>query len=188
MKKRIKISDIRFKLLDQSEGFTLIEVLAAMAVFVTVSGVILSILFVSLRGSRKSDVIVSARQNGDVAMSQMVRMIRYAKSLDSPTSCVPSSSSLTSITITSSDDNQTVFSCPVNSGDGIASNSASLVDTTAVSVSACSFSCSQPSLNDPPTITIGFTLAALGGGNLVEGKTTLPFQTSVTMRNYNYGQ
>lgn len=188
MKKKFQTLDLRVVLLDRERGFTLIEILAALAVFVTVSGIILSILFVSLRGSRKSDVIVSARQNGDAAMSQMVRMIRYAKSLDSPVSCVPSANSLTSITITASDDNQTVFSCPASAGAGIASNSASLVDTTAVSVSACSFSCSQPSLNDPPTITINFTLAALGGGNLVEGATSVPFQTSVTLRNYNYGQ
>src|SRR5689334_9954461 len=118
----------------------------------------------------------------------MVRMIRYAKSLDSPTSCVPSTSGLTSITITASDDNQTVYSCPVTSGGSISSNSASLVDTSIVSVSNCSFTCSQPSLNDPPTVTINFSLSALGGGNLIEGKTTIPFQTSVTMRNYTYGQ
>ncbi len=169
-------------------GFTLIEVLVVMGVFVTVSGIILSILFVSLRGSRKSDLIVSVRQNGDVAMSQMVRMIRYAKSLDSPTSCVPSVVYLNSITITSADDNQTVFSCPVSSGTGISSNSASLIDVNAVAVSSCSFSCTQASLSDPPSITINFILSALGGGNLVEGQTSIPFQTSVTMRNYVSGE
>jgi prepilin-type N-terminal cleavage/methylation domain-containing protein len=169
-------------------GFTLVELLAVMAVFLTVIGIVLGTLFVSLRGSKKSDVILAARHNGDGAMEQMVRRIRYAKSLDSPNACIPEKTSLNSLTITSSDGMQTVFSCPATSGEGISSNSASLIDTSAVSVSACSFSCSQLSPSDPPKITITFTLSSVGGGNFVEGKTSVPFQTSVTMRNYTYIQ
>ena len=113
----------------------------------------------------------------------MVRTIRYAKSLDDPASCVPSTTQ-SSITISGFDENQTKLSCPAGASTAITSNSASLTDDTAISVSACSFTCTQPTTVDPPTITIQFTLTSKNQNNLVETTGTLPFQTSVTMRNF----
>lgn len=170
---------------EKASGFTLIEVLVVLGVFVVISTVIVSILFVSLRGSKKSDVLVTTRENGYSALSKMARVIRYAKSIDLPASCVPSSGSVNSITITGSDDNQIVFACPASSSGGISSNSASLVDTSSVSVSSCSFTCSQPTSADPPTVMISFTLAAQGG-NSAESIASVPFETSVTLRNFNH--
>ena len=159
-------------------GYTLIELLTVIGIL---SVIVVSVVFISLRGSQKSDKLETVRQGGDTALSQMVRSIRYAKTLNTPASCVPAVNS-SSITITSLQDNgQTTYSCNANT---ISSNSASLIDTNAVSVTACSFTCSQQRVSDPPTIQIQFSLSAKNSNSFTETQATIPFQTSVTLRNY----
>jgi len=165
------------------KGFTLIELVVVAGVFVSVSSIILSIFIISLRGSRKSELILTMKQNGNFAMSQMIKQIRYAQSIDAPASCVPSVTQ-SSITITSLDGGQTTFSCQTSPTSSIASNSASLVDTNQVRVNACSFVCSQPTASEPPTVTISFTLLPKNASVLSENTGSVPFTTSVTMRNF----
>ena len=166
------------------KGFTLIELLLAFGIISAIGTAILSILFITLRVSRKSDVLIGLKQSGNTVMSQVIKQIRYAKSLDSPGDC--RTPIVGDITITSSLDNaQTTFSCaPVNSVNTIASNGASLVDVNAFAVTNCSFTCTQTTLNDPPTISLKFTLTKASNG-FVETTGSVPFQTSVTMRNFS---
>ncbi len=163
------------------KGYTLVELLVVITILSVIGVIVVTVITISLRGSQKSDKLEIVRQGGDTAMSQMVRSIRYAKSLDSPASCVPATN-VSSITITSLQDNgQTTYSCASNA---IASNSAPLVDTNAVNVNACSFTCSQQRVSDPPTIQIQFSLSAKNESSFTETKAVIPFQTSVTLRNY----
>jgi type II secretory pathway pseudopilin PulG len=166
-------------------GFTLLEVLISIGVFVAVGSIIITVLFTSFRATKKSEVLVSLKQNGDSVLSQIVRNIRYAQSLDNPPACVaPVTQS--SITITSLSDNaQTTFSCPAGAATSISSNSASLLDTSTITVSGCSFTCTQPTLSDPPTITVQFTLSAKNTNSFSDSTGKIPFQTAVTLRNYN---
>lgn len=60
-------------------GFTLIELVAVMLIFITVSTTITAILFSSLRGASKTNTLTSARENGQYAINQIVRTVRYAK-------------------------------------------------------------------------------------------------------------
>lgn len=166
-----------------TRGFTLIELLVVMSIFVIVGGLIVATLFISLRGSNKSETMAVVKENGNFALSQMVKQIRYARSLDAPASCVPTSNSPT-LTITSlADDGQTTFSCPVSQATPITSNSAALIDSNAVSVTYCSFTCSQNNLSEPPRVTIQFTLTSNNANGLVESSSSIPFQSSVIMRN-----
>ncbi len=168
-----------------SRGFSLIELVVSMGIFAIISGVALSILFTSLRVSRKSEGMVVLKEQGDAVLSQMVRQIRFAKSLDTPASCTPSTAT-TSLTVTSlSDNGQTTFACTTGASSSITSNSASLIDTNAVTVTACSFVCSQPTIDDPPTIRLQFTLSTKNATSFAETTGSLPFQTSVTLRNYS---
>lgn len=163
-------------------GFTLIELLTVIGILSIIGAIVVSVLSLTLRGTKKSDLLEVARQNGDTALSQMVKNVRYAKSLNTPSSCVPATTTQ-SVTITSLSDNaQTTLSC---SGGTVSSNSASLIDTTTLTVSACSFVCTQTTVYDPPTITIKYTLAPKSSGSFSETNFLLPFQSSVTMRNYS---
>ncbi len=167
------------------KGFTLIELLTVISIMGVIGAIVVSVITITLRGSAKTDLMEYARQNSDAALSQMVKSIRYAASLNNPVSCVPSVT-VSAITITSlTDYAKTTYSC---AGGTISSNSATasepLIDTNSLKVSACSFVCSQPTLNDPPTITILYTVSPKIAGNFAETNFTIPFQTSVTMRNY----
>jgi hypothetical protein len=130
---------------------------------------------------KKLDAMEYAQQNGDIALSQMIRAIRYAKQLDIPTSCV-TPVTVSSIKITSLLDNaQTTYSCGANA---IASNGASLIDDSTLKVSSCSFYCSQQTDYQPPTLTVKYVLEPRNNSGLIESTFSLPFQSSVTMRNY----
>ncbi|HWY79696.1 MAG TPA: type II secretion system protein [Candidatus Sulfotelmatobacter sp.] len=164
-----------------TKGFTLLELLTVIGILSVIGTIAVSVISITLRGAKKTDLLESARQNGDAALSQMVKGIRYASSLNSPAVCIPTAS-VSAITITSlTDYAQTTFSC---TGGSIASNSAPLLDTTSITVSSCFFTCSQATNNDPPTILIQFTLSPKNSGSFTETKFQLPFQSSVTMRNY----
>src|SRR5437867_818255 len=103
-------------------GFTLIEVLVSMILVTTVGSIIISIFFGTLRGTNKSNVLTGLRQNGDFALFQIEKMVRFAKSLDSPVSCITTPAPLSSITTTYLDDGKTTFACRTTEQD-IASNS-----------------------------------------------------------------
>jgi type II secretory pathway pseudopilin PulG len=168
------------------KGFTLIEFLIVFGILGVIGAVVLSVLFVTLRVSKKSDLLVRLKQSGNSVMSQVSRNIRYAKSLDYPDSCVGGVST-SYVTVTSLTDGEKItFSCiSSSSGFVIASNGAALIDTATIYASTCAFYCSQPSLSDPPSINFNFRLHSIGSNSLVETRASLPFQTSVILRNYN---
>lgn len=168
----------------KNKGFTLIELLIVIGIFAFLGTITLSVLFVTLRESKKTEVSATIRQNGDFALTQMLRNIRYAKSLDSPAACVPTAS-VSAITITSlTDDAQTTYSCPAGASQTISSNSASLIDTNAVTVVSCSFTCTQTSLTYAPVIKIQYTLRSKNANGFTESSVTIPFESTVVLRNY----
>ena len=165
-----------------SKGFTLIEMLMVIGILSVIGTVAVTVITITLRGAKKTDLLNFANQNGDAALSQMVKSIRYA-TLTTPASCVTTTTT-SSITITSLLDHQpTTYSC---ANGTISSNSASLLDTNSLQVVSCAstFVCSQPSALVPPIITIQYVLAPKIGGSFEETNFRLPFQSSVTLRNY----
>ena len=202
--------------LSTPKGFTLIELLVVIAVLVFVGVFIGAILFSSLRGTNKTNTLTVVRQNGSFAVSQVTKTLRNAKSFEGvsidgslnsyTTDCtqiIPPSPAPTPVPvkyyylkITSFDSGVTIFSCSGNPGDSenpltLSSNSASLLDTTAVSIpdsNSCYFTCSQSTISDFPAIGINFFLREFVPiGALLPEKTAsaaaIPFQTSVLMRN-----
>lgn len=165
----------------EQRGYTLLELLTVVGLLSVIGVIVLSVIFISIRGTQKSDTSEVVRQNGEVALSQIVKNIRYARSLDAPVSCIPATT-VSSITVTSlQDGGRTTYACSNNT---ISSNSASLLNTNAVVTTDCSFVCVQSSESNAPTITIQYTLSAKGANNFTETRATIPFQTSVIMRNF----
>lgn len=170
---------------NKHKGFTLIELLIVIGVFSIVGTIVVSILFVSLNTIKKSDILIELKQNGNGAISQISKSVRYAKSLDDPileepSQCIPSITK-SSITVTSVNDNaQTIYACLGGASPTIASNGASLINTNSMTVSSCSFKCVQSSQNSSPVITLDFTLVPKNTSGL-----SVPFRTSIIMRNIN---
>jgi len=163
-----------------NSGFTLIEMLTVIGILTVIGSIAVSVVTVTLRETKKTDLLETARLTGDNTLSQIARSIRYSQTLDAPASCTPPATT-SSVTITSlSDQLQTTYSCANNT---ISSNGASLFDTNSIKVSGCSFVCKQPSVAVPPIITIQYVLSPSSPGGFSETNFTLPFQTSVTLRN-----
>lgn len=195
----MKISSFR-------KGFTLIEMLVVIFVLSTIGVLVGAIITSALRGTNKTNTITTVRQNGFYAIAQMTKMIQNARKLDSP-SCVPPPSptptpvsSYPSITITSADGGQTTFACcspgdslgngTISSGSGAIDLSTAcgalkkpLLDTNNTKLGPCTFTCSQASASDPPIIGISFTLSQKSTTSFFEQSASIPFQTSVVMRN-----
>jgi|SRR3989344_5642000 len=197
-------------MIKERSGFTLIELLVVMAVVLVIGTIVVGILFSSLRGSNKASSLDNVRRNGNYAIEQIGKMIKYAQSFDGvsadtnpasyKTSCftqIPSSPTPSPapvnykyIKVTSFDGGQTIFSCindteiaSLSAKTGISSK---LVDTSTVRISSCSILCQQESIVSPPKITIGFKLTNVppGGSSLSENQASVFFQTSITTRNY----
>lgn len=145
----------------RSKGFTLVEVLAVIAVFGTVGIITISILVSSLRGANKTNTIIGVKDEGNRAIFYMTQAIRYAKKfngmIDSGgtvypdctvyppvgTSPTPTPAYYAGVKITSFDDKETVFKCclsgsslTIASASALSSctDSSSLLETTLVSV------------------------------------------------------
>ncbi len=175
----------------RQKGFTLVELLVVIGIFAVLTSVIFSILVTVLRGSKKAESIVSVRRVGDHAVEQIIKQMRFAKSLNFPSpyggtapACSGAGTTVQTLRITNSDLTQSVFSCPASSTapNSITRNGSDLTNRSEVVVSACSFQCRQ-NLSSPPTIRINFTLSKINSLNLPEGDTDITFQSSVTLRN-----
>lgn len=172
-------------------GFTLIELLVAMGIFLTLSTVIFSIIVTVLRGAKKSDSIISVRQNGEYAIDQIVKTLRFAISLDYPNpiggtmpACSSTGTIVQDVRITKVDLSQNIFSCPSSSNypNYITFDGGMLTNSSNVVVKSCYFVCTQ-NIGEMPTIGIFFNLTKVNSSSLLEGDTSIPFQSAVTLRN-----
>ncbi|HZQ29661.1 MAG TPA: type II secretion system protein [Patescibacteria group bacterium] len=181
-------------LLNNQKGYTLLELLAVMIVMAAVGLIVATILVSSLRGSNKTNVIDTVRENGNYTIQQMSKMIEFAQSFQGvsttgtsySSACTVPSTHYSYIKITSFDNGQTIFSCNMTSNPKtIASNSASFINTKDVSVVDCYLTCTRNNLSQSPTIGINFTLSQNSQSAFFEKKASIVFGTSVVIRNLN---
>lgn len=170
--------------MNKNKGFTLVELLIAIFITVSIGSIIFSIFLTSLRSSKKSSSVSRVRENGNGAIMQMSRMIQFAQEVNSPCN----GSSQTSIIITGQDGEQTTYT--LNSSGGIASQSGTriyqLIDTSFAAVDASApfnFTCSRTDISMPPTVGITFRLRDAQVSSFAEDEVLIPFRTSVTLRN-----
>lgn len=181
---KIRFSYPNLKIYNRNYGYTLIEFLIGTAILGIIGIVVVSILFTTFRISKKTTRINELRQIGSTVSSQVIKNVRFAKSLDDPVSCIGGITT-SNIKITSVVDNfQTIYSCdPSNNGVIIASNGASLIDQRSVVLTECSFICSQSTFDESPTINFKFNIISVTGGILDSDLESIPFNASVSLRN-----
>jgi type II secretory pathway pseudopilin PulG len=199
---------------NSENGYTLVELLAVMIILIAVGTIIASIFVSSLRGGNKSTTTNEVRQVGNYVISQMSKMIAFSEGFsdgfggvgtgpdkDNITwyyDCVAAPPARTKDTqyhyvkiVSLNDGDTTTFECgrdPTNTYGVLSSNSAALTPSTMDAT--CSFTCSQADLSSPPTINISLKLKKIqsaAAAFLPESqKTTMDFNTSVTLRNKPY--
>lgn len=161
----------------ESNGFSLIEMLVVMAVFAVLTVVMTQVLFVTIRGSKKSDATVRVRQNLESAVSSMERQLHNA--VDVPVCPNPDVSTLTLEDI---NNETTIFSC-INIGNNgyIASNSARLTSTEII-ITSCSITCAGGGTSGTKSVLLNITAAdAAATGS---EKATMSITDRVFLRSY----
>ncbi len=168
----------------KTQGLTLIELLVAIGILGVVGGITTIILFTTLQGASKSDVMRDVKQNGDYAISVMERMIRNSSTV---TPCLGATA--TTLTITNPDGQKTTFTkqavavgpLTVNK---IASNSGFFLTNNNVTlVGDLNFKCTKPAAS-PSFVTIDFSLSQARTTTRAEEKAAINFHTSVSLRTY----
>ncbi len=189
-------------------GFSLIELLISIFILLSITSVVMAVFVAGLRGSTRSSIEIEVRQNGQLALAQMSRMIRSSKSFDGLStdgtrpasfSCVAAGIGVSAPTptpiryaaahVTGFDGGLTDIVCPLNGAEtAVSSKSAgiasSLIDTTRVVTdsSTCYFTCYQAFATDVPTIGVFLSLQskqAVGVGTYSQD-----FQTTIVPRNF----
>lgn len=157
------------------KGFSLIEILVVLSVFVLLVFISNQIFFSTLRGTSKTQATTAVKQNGNYAVSVIQRSLRNSKRLVSCTA------TFERVDYYDADGNQTFFSCVgVGTEDAyIASGSARLTSED-VKVTACTISCKVSAV--PQETEINFTLEKKGAAR-VEEKAAFDFKTRVVLRN-----
>ncbi len=159
----------------KENGYTLVEVLVASALFAGLSVILATSLFSILGGRSKAEIIKEIRQNGAQAMSQMVKKVAGAKQVN----CV--SSSVLEVTT-----QQGVSIKFERSGDQLTQNkqgqnNQGLLNTDVVKLTSCSFSCSPAGNNKE--VEIEFTLEQQDGSARQEERSSQEFSEKILVRN-----
>lgn len=176
---------------DTSAGFTLLELVVSIGIVAVVAVVLSQVFLVTLRTNSKTEIAKDMKQNGDLALESMVRMIQKAKQVTS--TCAASGTTAQSVTILNPDDGETTYECVLDGETTrLASTSAQGTEyLTASNVTMGGAACSDSTLSLtcfggtglPSSITISFELSQTGLTAQSFEQSSESFQTTATMRN-----
>lgn len=171
-----------------NKGYTLIELLTATIILVTISSIITAIIVSVLQGSAKSRVTTTVAQNANFALSAMTDIINSSQGVQAiggtdVTDCIndPYGDSITLLRNDGGLTTLTFDSGTISSSS--AQGSVNLIDTSTVALDTTDtpprITCKQASPYSMPIIDIEFALRPAG----TSGKSTA-FATQVLMRNF----
>lgn len=163
----------------KEEGFTLIEILVVITVFAVLGILISRSIILSLGGVKKSESVVSVKENLNYSENIIIRQLRSANSI---VDC-GSTSNASSISYIDQGGDTTSFSCiDVGTSAGyIASGSAALTSTS-VNVTSCSFSCTAGDAGSPDVVSMSF--AGTDATTSDAKGATVTISSQVSLRNY----
>lgn len=175
-------------------GFTLLETLITITIIGSIGVLIAQVFFTTTRSNTKTEVLKNAKQNGEYAIEIMERMIRSALRVTSV--CSASGTTLTDLTIVNPNGNTTRLECMLDGAvTRIASTSAAGTSEyiTDSNVTLGGTTCDDPNNtlafectsfpDQPPKITVTFSLSQKGTPVDQFERANVTFQTSVSPRN-----
>ena len=171
-------------------GFTLIEILVAIAVLGIAVASATRIFFANISAKRKTNSLALIRQSGDYTLLTIAAIIKNSKGIVEDTyPCLPS---MPKLEVLNPDGSTSVFSCTGDTDGDCVSNIGSeviAVDGNCLtgadfSLNTCSFSCDQSAIvGKPMVITVNFALTK-GTPVSILDYATQSFNTTVSLRNY----
>lgn len=139
---------------ENEKGMSLVEILVVITIFAILGIIVSGSLILTIQGTKKSESQIRVRENLNYAMDVMERNLRNANSVSDCTDTVGT----TSINYYDQYGKLARFSCLTDSnGTYIASGSARITSDS-VSVTNCSFTCSQEDVSNPPVVIIDLSI------------------------------
>lgn len=155
---------------NNKKGFSLIEIIVVVSIFIIVSLVAFSFLSIVLVQNSKISLVKEVRQNGNYALMVLERLISSAKEIDCPDN--------QSVSITDINDSSTVIACT----EGRVASSSAYLTSSEVSVSGCLFTC-LVSEGLPSSLEVQFTISQLGVAGRSSESESQTFRTKLVLRN-----
>lgn len=179
------------------KGFTLMELVIVMGIFVVIGTIIITILSSTFQGNTKARVSTDITQNGNYVLNILSNLILNSQKFQSitdlssvvTTTCSPTGTTGKTITVLDFEGSTTTLTCNdgASSTYTISSNSASLLDTSQVKLvqNSCLFTCTQADIYSLPRIDITFQLHN-AAGTIPEKQATSTFSNSFSIRNTDF--
>lgn len=169
-----------------TRGFSLIETLVVVALFAVIAAVVAQATAVSLTGSRKADAAGKVRENISYAVNVVERQLRSARRVSS--ACSPSGETGQTVLFTNEDGASATVGCTTGPSSYVyfsppaPATTMVLTNRQTVSITNCTFVCTEGSGNLPPKIDITIE----GTSRETEGAEAgiVQVQTSVNLRAY----
>ena len=160
-----------------TKGISLLEILVVVAIFSILGIMATRSVLLTIRGTKRSDSLLSVRENLNYSLSVIERQIRSAQSVPE---CPNADTSV--IEYIDQYGNPAAFSCVDTGPTGyIASDSARLTSEN-VSIVSCSLSCVESQEGTPPSVVI--EISAQDAINESVEKATVTSSTQIFLRTY----
>lgn len=159
-------------------GFSLVEILIVISLFVVVSLIVGQALFSTIKGSIKSDLTIKVRQNGNYALSVMERKLHSALKVSCSDTNIISYNDANGVASRIACESSTLTDGPVGSTLPLLPSD--------VKVISCNFSCQT--FAGIGTVSVNITFSNLTSSEAqqtsrTEEKVSVPLQTQIRLRN-----
>lgn len=173
-----------------TRGFTIMELLISVSIIGLLVVVASQTIISTIRTNLKTEALKEVKQNGDITLNTITRMIQNAQTVT--TACSQAGAATNQLTLTNPDGGNSTFTCIV---DGTLTRIASVSATRTVYITNTSTTLGAPPCanqlrftcrtfgSKPGTIDIAFTLSQSAVTTNFFERATTNFTTSVTLRN-----
>lgn len=163
--------------LNKENGFSLIEMLVVISIFAVIGVLVTRAVTLTLRGSKKSDSLVRVRENVNYSLAIVERQIRNSESISTCTGIASPT-----LSYTSQEGISATFSCVTPGTSGYIASGAARLTSSDISITACSFTCSQQDSNNPPVIRV--SVSAEDATSTSTDKGSVSTDMEIVTRNY----
>lgn len=158
-------------------GISLIEIMIVIVVFTILGVLTTNAVFLTLRGTQKSQSIQKVRERMNYVVSIIQRQLRGAQRI---IDC-PNVDPFSRIDFINEDGIASSFSC-LNSGeDGYVASGSARLTSDDISITSCSFVCEEEA-GSPAVISVIISAEDAEKEGIVKGKAT--FNSTIVLRNY----
>lgn len=174
----MQIINNNFKKENTTLGISLIEIMIVVVVFTILGVLTTNAVFLTLRGTQRSQSIQKVREKMNYIVSIIQRQLRGAQKV---TDC-PTVDPFTRIDFINEDGDLSWFSCEQIGEEGYVASGSARLNSEDISITSCSFICEEGNSGSPAVISVSVTAEDAEESGIIKGKAT--FDSKIILRNF----